>query len=202
MHDQFIIAVYLGAGHGEEGVGAPHEACHGAEGHQRVHIGRAVDEALETADEELLVDDHDDACQQQLDKAHGNVVAVEPVRQGPAPHHMAHGEVHQYQQEAQRGDEPPFEFGRLVVGQCIQVGAGISSLIRCVLGAGTITGLLHRRDDGGRGGSALHAHRVGQKAHRAARDARHLLHGLFHPGRAGRAAHACDIILFHCDSFL
>ena len=61
VHDQCIIAVELGVGHCKEGVGAPHIACHGAEGHQRIHVGGTVDEAFEAADEKLLVDDHDDA---------------------------------------------------------------------------------------------------------------------------------------------
>ena len=88
-----------------------------------------MDEALEAVDEELLVDDHDDARQQQLDEAHSDVVAVEPVGQGPAPHHVAHGEVHQHQQEAQRGDEAALELRCLVVGQCIEVGAGVRSFL-------------------------------------------------------------------------
>ena len=73
----------LRAGHGEEGVGAPDKAGRGAQRHQRIHVGGAVDQALEAADEELLVDDHDDARQQQLNKAHGDVGAVEPVGECP-----------------------------------------------------------------------------------------------------------------------
>ena len=76
------------------------------------------------------------------------MVAVKPVRQGPAPHHVAHGKVHQYQQKAQRSNQPPLELGRLVVGQRVQVGAGGTgggSTGR--LGAGTVTGILHGLDD-------------------------------------------------------
>jgi ethanolamine utilization protein EutS len=61
----------------------------------------AVEQALEAADEELLVDDHHDARQQQLNQTHGNVVAVEPVGERPAPHHVAHREVHQHRQKDQ-----------------------------------------------------------------------------------------------------
>ena len=204
VHDQLAVAVHLGAGHGKQRVGAPHKACHGAQRHQRVHVGRAVDEALEAVDEELLVDDHHDARQQQLHKAHGDVVAVEPVRQGPAPHHVAHGEVHQHQQKAHRCDQAALELGRFMVGQGVQIGIGAGSG-RCAarsLGAGTIACVLYGFDDVGTGSSALHAHGVGQQAHRAAGDARHLAHGLFHPGRAGRAAHAGNIELFRKNSLL
>ena len=204
VHDQLAVAVHLGAGHGKQRVGAPHKACHGAQRHQRVHVGRAVDEALEAVDEELLVDDHHDARQQQLDKAHGNMVAVKPVGQRPAPHHVAHGEVHQHQQKAHRCDQAALELGRLMVGQGVQIGIGAGSG-RCAarsLGAGTIACVLYGFDDVGTGSSALHAHGVGQQAHRAAGDAGHLAHGLFHPGRAGRAAHAGNIELFRKNSLL
>ena len=199
VHDEFVIAIDLSTGHGKEGVSAPHKAGHGAQGHQRVHVGRAVEEALEAVEEELLVDDHDDAGQQQLDEAHGNVVAVKPVGEGPAPHHVSHGEVHQHQQKAQRGDEPPLELGRLMIGQGVQIGAGaVGSVAGRTLEAGTVTGVLHGFEDGRLAGRALHAHGVGQQAHRAAGHARYFLYGLFHPGRAGRAAHARNVILFHC----
>ena len=83
-----------------------------------------MEQALEAADEELLVDDHDDAGQQQLDQGHRDVVAVKPGGQGPAPHHVSHGEVHQHQQKAQGGNQPPPEFGGLVVGQGFQAASG------------------------------------------------------------------------------
>ena len=198
VHDQLVVAVHLCAGHGKQGVGAPHKAGHGAHGHQRVHVGGAVDQPLEAIDEELLVDHHHDARQQQLDKAHGNMVAVKPVGQRPAPHHVAHGKVHQYQQKAQRSNQPPLELGRLVVGQRVQVGAGGAgggSTGR--LGAGTVTGFLHGLNDRRAGCGALYAHGVGQQAHRTAGHTRYLFYGLFHPGRAGRAAHTRYIVLFH-----
>ena len=115
MHDHLVIAVQLGIGHGEEGIGAPHKACHGTHGHQSVHVGGAVDQPLEAADEELLVDDHHDARQQQLDKTHGDVVAVEPMGQGPAPHHVPHGKIHQYEQKTQRCDQAALEFRRFMI---------------------------------------------------------------------------------------
>ena len=101
MHDERVVAVHLSAGHGEQGVGAPEKAGRGTQRHQCVHVGGTVEQALEAADEELLVDDHYDARQQQLDQTHGNVVAVEPVGERPAPHHVAHREIHQHRQKDQ-----------------------------------------------------------------------------------------------------
>ena len=187
----------LRIGHGKQGVGAPHKACHRAHSHQRIHVGGAVHQPFEAIDEKFLVDHHHDARQQQLYQPHGNVVAVKPAGQRPAPHHVSHGKIHQYQQKAQRGDEPPFQLGRFVVSQRVQLCAGTGG---CggLFGACTVTGLLHGTDNGGIFCCAFHAHGVGQQAYRTAGDARHALYGLFHPGRAGRAAHAGNIELFHC----
>ena len=63
--------------------------------------------------------------------------------------------------------------------------------------AGTVARILYRLDDGGGAGGALHAHGVRQQTDRAACDAGNGVHGLFHPCRAGRAAHAGNIVLFH-----
>ena len=198
VHDQLLVAVHLRAGHGEEGVGAPDKAGRGAQRHQRIHIGGAVDQPLEAADEELLVDDHDDARQQQLNKAHGDVVAVEPVGERPAPHHVPHGKVHQNDEKDQRGDEPLFQLRGLVVGQCVKAGTGVRrSGSAAGSGAGTVARILYRLDDGGGAGGALHAHGVCQQTDRAACDAGNSVHGLFHPCRAGCAAHAGNIVLFH-----
>ena len=131
------------------------------------------------------------------------MVAVKPVGQRPAPHHVAHGKIHQHQQKAQRGNEPPLELGGLVVGQCVQIGAGAAGGSSAGLfGAGAVPGLLHRLNDGRVRGGALHAHGVGQQAHRAAGNAGYFFNGLFHPGRAGRTAHAGYIELFHRGSSL
>ena len=101
VHDERVVAVYLGAGYGEQGVGAPEKAGRRTQRHQCIHVGGTVEQALEAADEELLVDDHHDARQQQLDQTHGNVVAVEPVGERPAPHHVAHRKIHQHRQKDQ-----------------------------------------------------------------------------------------------------
>ena len=70
-----------------------------------------------SAYEKFLIDDHDDPGQQQLDKTHGDVVAVKPAWQRPAPHHMAHREIHQNEQKCGRGDQPLFKMRRLPVLQ-------------------------------------------------------------------------------------
>ena len=198
MHDEGVVAIHLRTGHGEEGVGAPEEAGRGTKRHQRIHVGGAVEEALEAVDEELLVDDHHDARQQKLNEAHRDMVAIEPVGERPAPHHVPHGKVHQHRQEEKGGNEPLFQFGGLVVGQSVEVGAGVwGGGGPARLGAGAIACILHRLDDGGSTRGALHAHGVGEQAHRTARDAGHGVYGLFHPCRAGRAAHAGNVVLFH-----
>ena len=197
-HHAGHVAVHLRPRHGKQRIHAPHKRGHGAERDKRVHIGRAPPEALEAADKEFLIDHHDDARKQQLHQTHGDVVAVKPLRQRPIPHHMPHGEVHQHQQEDHGGDQPLFQLRRFVVGQRVLCGARglrFRTLARCA-----VARVLHRADDRLRRGRSLHAHRIGQQAHRAGGDARHLGNRLFHTGAARRAAHARYIILFHIAS--
>ena len=58
-HDSVHIRIHLCHRHGEQSIGAVTEGCAGAQGHQRIHIGRAVNQALKATDEKLLVDDQD-----------------------------------------------------------------------------------------------------------------------------------------------
>ena len=202
LHHPVHIAVELGIGHEKQGGHAPHKGGGGAQSYQGVHVGGPAPQALIAADEKPLVDDQDDARQQQLDQAHGHVVPVEPAGQGPPPHHVPHGEVHQRQQKNHRRCQPPFEPGGLVVGQGLLPGGGRGALSRS-LHAGPIARRLHCGHDGLRRGRALHAHGVGEQAHRAGGDTGDLTHRLFHPGRAGGAAHPGHVVLFHATpSFL
>ena len=100
VHDRVHIAPHLRARHGKKSVGAVHKGRRRAQRHQRIHVGRTAPQALKPADKELLVDDHDNDRQKQLGQAHGHMIVVVESGQGPAPHHMAHGEVHQHQQKA------------------------------------------------------------------------------------------------------
>ena len=45
--DVYKRQVYLSAGHGEQGVGAPEKAGRGTQRHQCVHVGGTVEQALE-----------------------------------------------------------------------------------------------------------------------------------------------------------
>ena len=184
-----------GAGHGEEAVGTIDKGRRGAQGHQGIHIGGPVPQGPVARDKKLLIDDHDDGRQQQLHQPQGHGVALEKGRNRPAAHHMAHGEVHQHRQKAHRPQEPPLQHRRLPVLQ--DRGVGGSRLLGCALFGRAVARLLHGLDDGLGRGRALHAHGVGQQAHRTGRDPRHLTDGLLHPGAAGRAAHARDVVLLH-----
>ena len=90
IHDRVHVAAHLRAGHRKQRIGTVRERRCRAEGDQRVHVRRAVPQALEAADEEFLVDDHDDDRQQQLRQTHGHMIVVVEARQRPAPHHVPH----------------------------------------------------------------------------------------------------------------
>ena len=75
---------------GRQGEGAVNKGCGRTQRNPSVHVGRTVPQALEAADEELLIDDHDDHRQQQLQKPHCHMVAVKKGWQRPAPQHVPH----------------------------------------------------------------------------------------------------------------
>ena len=164
-HGRLAAAVQLRVRHGKQRVHAPSERGRCAERDERIHVRRAAQQALCAADEKFLVDDHDDPGQQQLDKAHGDVVAVKPVRQRPVPHHVAHREIHQNEQERHGRDEPLFEMRRLVVRQRIGAGGGRGGLLPAQ--ARAVACVLHGLDDGVGRGRALDAHGIGEQAHGA-----------------------------------
>ena len=159
-----------------------------------------MQEAGEAADEELFVDEQDDGGQDHLNEAHGHVVPFEPGRDGPAPHMVAHGEVHEDEQKAQGPQQPLLQHRRLPILQGLLLGGVVHLLCRALLGA-AVARRLHGRDDLLRGHVSLHAHGVGQEAHRTGGDSLHPVHGLFHPGAAGCAAHARHVVLLHIHSF-
>ena len=193
-HGGLAAAVQLRVRHGEQRIDAPAVGRCRAERDKRVHVRRAAQQALCSAYEKFLIDDHDDPGQQQLDKTHGDVVAVKPAWQRPAPHHMAHREIHQNEQKCDRGDQPLFKMRRLPVLQRTCVCRGRSLLppprraVACVLNG---------FDDGGGLRRALDAHRVCEQAHCAGRNARDLFDRLFHTCAASGAVHAGHGILLH-----
>ena len=59
-HNRICIALHLGIGHGKQRISTVNKCRHGTEGHQGIHIRGFVPQALKAADEEFLVDDHND----------------------------------------------------------------------------------------------------------------------------------------------
>ena len=70
---------------------------------------------------------------QQLYQTHGDVVSIKEGGQRPAPHHMAHGEIHQRDQKADGDDESFFHLRGLCVLQHVVIVGSAASL--CFLGA-------------------------------------------------------------------
>ena len=193
-HGGLAATVQLRVRHGEQRIDAPAVGRCRAERDKRVHVRRAAQQALCSAYEKFLIDDHDDPGQQQLDKTHSDVVAVKPAWQRPAPHHMAHREIHQNEQKCDRGDQPLFKMRRLPVLQrtCVCRGRGFLPAHRRAVAC-----VLNGFDDGGGLRRALDAHRVCEQAHCAGRNARDLFDRLFHTCAASGAVHAGHGILLH-----
>ena len=119
------------------------------------------------------------------------VITLEKTAEPPA--------VEPPEEPAPQPEEPAPQLRRLVVGERVGAGGGACALLRALDRCAVARGL-HRVDDSLIGRRALHPHGVGQQADRARRHARYVRHRLFHARRAGRAAHAGDVILLQCRS--
>ncbi len=191
------LPTHDGIAHKEQGHHTPGKGGKGTQCHKGIHIGGTMEEPTGAADKEPLVNHHHCGCQQQLHQPHGHMIALKPPRNGQPQHHMPHGEVHQYQQKAQGGEEAAFQHGCFPIKQGILPGRGSGCLPGCPLQGSAIACRSDSGNDNLRGGCALHPHGVGQQTDRAAGDTRHLGDRLFHPGRAGGTAHTRYNILFH-----
>ena len=139
---------------------AVQEGCGGTQCHQRVHVRCTMNESLKAADEEFLVDDHDDDGEQQLGNGHAHGILIQDAGHGPVPHDVPHGNVHQQQKKADGQKEPTLQHRGFLVCQRIFAGCGGSS--GGTLDGGTIASFFHCMNNGFIGGGTVYAHGVGQ----------------------------------------
>ena len=187
----------LCVGHRKQRIDAPHKRCHRAECNQRIHIRRAVNQSLKSAEKEFLIDHHDDTGQQQLQQSHRNVIALQTCRKRPSPHHMSHGQIHQDNQKSYRGNQPPLELRCLPVGQ--HIGIRRRTLMLRAFPRGAVSCRFHRRDNLLRRCRTLHTHGIGQQTDRTGGHAGHLGYRLLHPRAACGTAHTGHGILLHIE---
>ena len=151
-------------GHKEQNGRTVHEGCPRPQGHQGVHVGGEVKHTLHAVHKESLVDDHNDPRKDHLQKPHGYGIFCEKGREGPAPHDVTHGHVHEERHEPHRPDQPTEQGGCLPVCQCILgglLGGGPASL---AFEGRAVPRLFHGTDDGGRLGAPLHSHGAREEA--------------------------------------
>ena len=201
IHHGFQIAPDLRTGHGKEGVGAVDKCRRRAQGNQCIHIRRTVPETLESADEKFLVNHHHRRCQQQLQQPHGDMISLHERRYGPVPHHMAHGEIHQNQQESQGPQQTALQYRRFLIPQGFLRLRRAGDCLCPALCRRAVACCLDRRYDFSLRRAALYPHGVCQQAYGTRRYPRHLPYRFLHPGTARRAAHPCYIVLLHKSSF-
>ena len=185
---------------------APAETDRGTKCHERIHIRSAVYQRPKSAGEKLAVDKHHNKRQQHLRQGQCQMIVLKPYRQRPVPHVMAHGDVHQHQQEADRQRQAALQFRSLMILKSLflrRETAASSLLFRRALQAGAVAGLFHRADDRFIRYGTFNAHGVGQEADTACADTGHAGNGLFHPGLTCCTAHAgYNILLQSVSSFL
>ena len=136
------------------------------------------------------------------------MVVFEEGRQGPVPHHVSHGKIHQDQQKSHGSQQTLLQDRRRPVPQCLLFfrdpgrQAALLNGIAAAPDSGTVAGIFHGRDDLVRGRGPFHAHGIGQQTDTAVCHAGYLPHRFFNTGLAGGAAHARYCILFHLSSLL
>ena len=150
--------------HAEEHEDAPGKGHAGTHGHQRIHIGRAVDEPLPAGDEELLVDDQHNGAEDHLQEGKGHMVSGQESRRRETGHVHAHGEIHEHEQEAEGGEQPAPEAGCFRIPEGIFRRGGRRRGSGSAFFTGTVPGFLHGTDDFRRGGGAFHTHGIGEQA--------------------------------------
>ena len=70
-----------------------------AHGHQRIHVGSAMNQAGHTANEKALIDDHYGCRQKKLIQPDRHGILPKSRRNGPSPHQRSHGHIHQGNQQ-------------------------------------------------------------------------------------------------------
>ena len=110
------VAVAVAVAHAEHRHQSGDQGGSRADSDQAVHVGGAVPQGLQSHGEKLAVEEQHRHAQQQLGQRVGEIVAlaVEPVGQGQTEH-MAHGHIHQGDEESHAPDEPGLHAGQLIL---------------------------------------------------------------------------------------
>ena len=127
------------------------------------------------------------------------MIASQKSRQWPVPHHMPHGNVHQRDQETKGCDQTALHNRCLPVFQGIFIHRSTFTFCSCICPfyRSTVSCCLNRCNNLRLRCSSFYSHRIRQKTHRTACNARHLRYCLFYSAAAGSTAHSCYCILFH-----
>ena len=197
-HNRFHISLNLSLGHCKQGIGTIDKRSSRPQSYQGIHIRCSVNQACKTADEKLLIDHHNNDRQQKLNQPHGHMIIFKKSRQRPAPHHMPHRKIHQYNKKSQGSKQSLFHNRRLPVDQSLRFVSYRHTLcrmfpfFRC-----TISCILHSINDCLRRGRPFHTHRIRQQTDRTGCNSGNLQNCLLHPAAAGRTGHSRNCILIH-----
>ena len=123
------------------------------------------------------------------------MIVLEPGGQRPVPHHMPHGEIHQYDKKTDGCDQAPLQNRSLMIRRASSAAAEEEDVsFAAPFNGSAIARLFHSGDDLlGRSGS-LHAHGVGQKADGTGSNSRNMGNGFFH--RALQAAQLIPVTVY------
>ena len=191
------IAVAQAPAHLVDGKDTVDDGGGGAHGNERIHIGRAMQQRLDSYLIIFIVKIHDGQRQQQLGQPEGHGVLVPQQKGGQGrPHHVAHGDIKQGDQKDKGPDQPALHGGQLL-GHGIVAGLDRRFVSPAALGQrGPVARIHHRFDNVVCGQNVLvvlNRHGVGHQTHIGGLDPLQLADGLLHMGRAGGTGHACNV---------
>ena len=182
-------------GHHIKRIDAVDKRSAGTESNKSIHIRSFMKKPFEAAYKEFLVDDHYDSGKKKLGKTYGNAVFRKKFRKRPAPHGVAHGNIHQSRKKTERSNKAFFKNGGLLILKSIRLVLFFSFFFGFKRSA--VAGFFHRGNYFFRFRGAFNAHGICEKAYGAGSYAFHRRNGFFNPCGASSTAHSCYVILFH-----
>ena len=190
------------AAHPEEHKRTPAKGYRRTKSHQRIHIRTAMEQTLESRNKEILVDQHHRDRQQHLCQRQTEMIMHKIRRQRPAPHVVAHRNIHKCQHKADRQNQPPLQlrrrrilkgilFGRKL-GRLTLSGFGLSAFYLC-----RVTGIFYCLDNVSVPRITFHRQRIGKQRNDSRINSGNRTRSLFHTRLAGGTGHASDNVLLH-----
>ena len=178
-------------GHQKQNGCAVCERSSASERDERVHIRSSVYKAFKTARKKSPVDKHDGKRKQHFIERDRCRIVVDGERNGPLPHHVPHGHIHERHKQNERRDKALYEARRFRIFEGSAFGRRIRRAHIFRIEGSIVTRFVNCGADhlGTRRGCEIDVHRIRQKTYRNAFDAGNCSDRFFDMGAARSARH-------------